>query len=82
MQFDDHFDLMIEVMSDIIKIQSSLTGTKLIAEDFEKSLSEAFDGDPDHKCMGRSAPQRLQRALELATEFQIETPVLKKINNL
>jgi hypothetical protein len=80
--YDDHFDLMMEVMNDIIKIQSSLTGTKLIAEDFEKSLREAFDGDPDHKCMGRSAPQRLQRALELATEFQIETPVLKKINNL
>jgi len=80
--YDDHFDLMMEVMSDIIAIQSSLTGTKLIAEDFEKSLRKAFDGDPDHKCMGRSAPQRLQRALELASEFQIDTPVLGKISNL
>ena len=42
---------------------------------------EAFDGDPEHGCMGRSAPARLQRALELAKAHDIELPEMEKIAN-
>jgi hypothetical protein len=40
---------------------------------------EAFEGDPQHKCMGRSAPARLQRALELADAAGIAAPTLRRI---
>lgn len=39
----------------------------------------AFNGDPDHNCMGRSAPARLERALQLAEQYQLELPVLDEI---
>jgi hypothetical protein len=39
----------------------------------------AFEGDPEHKCMGRSAPARLQRALSHAQKYNRAVPALKKI---
>ena len=44
-----------------------------------KGLIEAFEGDLDHKCMGRSAPARLKRALEHADMLNIAAPYLHKI---
>jgi len=41
---------------------------------------EAFDGDPDHGCMGRSAPARLARALQQADASGLEVPELRKIS--
>jgi hypothetical protein len=43
-------------------------------------MVEAFDGDLNHNCMGRSAPARLQRALQLADEAEIELPTMRKIS--
>ena len=42
-------------------------------------LNEAFLGDPDHKCMGRSAPARLERALAHARAHGLHLPVLEEI---
>jgi len=42
-------------------------------------MVDAFDGDPAHQCMGRSAPARLQRALDHAEEHQLEVPSLAEI---
>ena len=39
----------------------------------------ALAGDPDHKCMGRSAPSRLARALQQADDARLETPLLRQI---
>jgi hypothetical protein len=39
----------------------------------------AFNGDLEHKCMGRSAAARLQRALELADEYALDLPRLKEV---
>ena len=43
------------------------------------AMVTAFEGDPAHKCMGRSAPARLKRALEHAAAHGLETPALKRI---
>ncbi len=43
-------------------------------------MLEAFEADPEHNCMGRSAPTRLQRALKLANEYQLPVPVLESLN--
>jgi hypothetical protein len=39
----------------------------------------AFDGDPEHKCMGRSAPARLARAIRQADEAGLDVPRLREI---
>ena len=74
-----HLALMREVSSDIIKLQSSLTGKKFDQIALEKSMIRAFEGDLGHGCMGRSAPARLNRALQLAKEFDLDLPALQKI---
>jgi len=42
-------------------------------------MVNAFNGDPEHGCMGRSAPARLERALMLADEHGLDLPGLKQI---
>jgi len=75
----DHHPFATRVTNEIIDLQEHLTGTTLQRSELIEGMAEAFDGDPDHKCMGRSAPARLARALALATEAGIETPQLKEI---
>jgi hypothetical protein len=42
-------------------------------------MVEAFEGDQDHRCMGRSAPARLARALQHADRLEISLPTLREI---
>ena len=76
---NNHLDLMREVSKDVLKLQESLTGKSFNESDLEKGMIKAFEGDLEHGCMGRSAPARLDRTLELANEFNIEVPALQKI---
>jgi hypothetical protein len=75
----EHREFATAVANEIIDIQEHLTGTTLPREKLIDGMVEAFDGDRDHKCMGRSAPARLVRALALAAEADINTPTLKEI---
>ena len=75
----EHREFATAVANEIIDIQEHLTGTTLPREKLIDGMVEAFDGDRDHKCMGRSAPARLARALALAAEAGINTPTLKEI---
>ena len=54
-------------------------GAALPADDLIKGMLAAFDGDPDHGCMGRSAPARLARALQQSDAQGLEVPELRKI---
>ncbi len=74
-----HREFATAVASEIIDLQEHLTGTTLPRNELINGMVEAFNGDPDHKCMGRSAPARLTRALTLAAAAGIETPQLKEI---
>lgn len=67
------------VISEILALQEWMTGKSMDEEALIQTMLKAFDGDPDHKCMGRSAPARLERALGLAKKAGIETPELKSI---
>jgi len=75
----DHHPFSTRVTNEVIDLQEHLTGTTLQRSELIEGMVEAFDGDPDHKCMGRSAPARLARALALAAEAGIDTPTLKEI---
>lgn len=66
-----------QVASEVMDIQDALTG---VAHDRDKLIAgmlEAFDGDPDHGCTGRSAPARLARALQHADAFGLAVPTLR-----
>jgi len=76
---ENHGDLMRDVARDVIAIQEYLTGQTLPHERLMEGMLEAFDGDPDHKCMGRTAPARLARALALADEGGLPVPSLREI---
>ncbi len=77
--WQNHTILMNRVFDDVLDIQQQLTGRSFDRDHLLNAVLQAFEGDPDHGCMGRSAPQRLQRALEIADGFGLEVPELKLI---
>jgi len=77
--WSQHRDFATRIADEVILLQEKLTGAQLERKALLHGMVEAFEGDPEHKCMGRSAPARLQRAVELADEFQLEVPALRAI---
>jgi ketopantoate reductase len=74
--------LMNKVFDDVLDIQQALSGVNFNRDQLLSAVLKAFDGDPEHSCMGRSAAQRLQRALQIAEKFDLDTPELKRIQAL
>jgi ketopantoate reductase len=72
--------LMNRVFDDILLIQQSLSGVNFNRDQLLNAVLEAFDGDPEHNCMGRSAPERLHRALKVAESFNLDVPELKRLD--
>ena len=75
----DHRPFAEAVANEVISLQEGLTGKQFDRQALIAAMAEAFDGDPDHRCMGRSDPARLQRALEHAERLGIELPTLRGI---
>ncbi|QKQ24741.1 hypothetical protein HUE58_06600 [Candidatus Ruthia endofausta] len=78
---NQHLDLMRHVSNDILALQAQLTGQTFDAKKLEQGMIKAFQGDLEHKCMGRFASVRLKRTLELAKAFNLSVPTLKKIES-
>jgi len=68
-----------QVANEVIDIQDALTGAQHDRDALIAGMLEAFDGDPDHGCTGRSAPARLARAIGHADEFGLGVPVLRAL---
>jgi len=77
--WSQHEGLARDVANDVIDIQQALTGHTFDREALIQAMLVAFNGDLEHKCMGRSAPARLQRALAHAEKHGLEVPTLKAI---
>ncbi len=75
----DYQDLAQEVAYDVIDIQEWLTGHRFDRKKLIKGMVVAIEGDPQHKCMGRSAPVRLSRAIEQADEARLSVTRLRDI---
>ncbi|MBU2478413.1 MAG: hypothetical protein KKA36_04930 [Gammaproteobacteria bacterium] len=75
----DHESLARATALEVIDIQEQLTGKHFDNEALITGMLEAFDGDPQHGCMGRSAPARLRRALEQADSAGLAVPKLREI---
>ena len=69
------------VVDDVHEIQQSLVQQELDKKSLIDAMLVAFKGDPDHGCMGRSAPARLTRAIEIADQNSLEVPTLREIQN-
>ncbi len=75
----DHEPLARAVANEVIDIQEGLTGRSYDRDALIGGMLEAFNGDLEHRCMGRSAPARLQRALAHADRLGLEVPTLREI---
>lgn len=78
--WENHRELAIAVATEIIKLQQVLTGQQFDSEALVEGMVRAFNGDLNHMCMGRSAPGRLARALELAEKNNLDLTMLKLIS--
>jgi hypothetical protein len=74
-----HEDFAREVADEVMDIQDALTGVSHDREKLIAGMLEAFDGDPQHGCTGRSAPARLARALQHADAFDLAVPTLRAL---
>lgn len=77
--WSQHQSLAREVAADVIAIQEALTGSQFDHEALIQAMLQAFEGDLEHKCMGRSAPARLARAIKHADRLGLATPTLRAI---
>jgi len=76
---NNHGELMDKVAQDVLDIQQALVGHELDRARLMTGMLEAFDGDPAHRCKGRSAPARLKRALAHADQYGLAVPTLRAI---
>jgi len=76
---EHHLQLTRDLANDVTDLQEALTGVTLDRGALFQAMLHAFEGDPDHRCMGRSAPARLARALEHAERLRLDVPTLRAI---
>ena len=74
-----HQEFARQVASEILDIQFALLGKSLEKEPLIQKMVEAFAGDWQHKCMGRTAPDRLVRALRQADQAGLKVEILRQI---
>ena len=77
--WDNHRELGEAVTREVIQLQEALTGQHFQADELIAAMLKAFAGDPNHGCMGRSAPARLARALQQADAAGLAIPQLRAI---
>jgi ketopantoate reductase len=77
--WQQHQSLATEVAHEVMDIQEWLTNRTFDREQLIAGMVEGMEGDPHHMCMGRSAPGRLQRALQYADEAKLPVPKLREI---
>jgi hypothetical protein len=68
-----------DIAQEVIQLQEALTGLTFEREALIQGMLAGFHGDPAHKCMGRSAPARLERALSMMQHYDISAPTMQKI---
>ena len=76
----NHREVATAAANEVIELQQALTGQQFDAAALIEGMVNAFNGDLNHQCMGRSAPGRLARALDLAEKNGLDLPTLKSIS--
>jgi ketopantoate reductase len=68
-----------QIAHEVMDIQDALTGVAHDRDALIAGMLEAFAGDPEHGCTGRSAPSRLARAIGHADEYGLSVPTLRAL---
>ena len=71
-----------EIAGEVIDVQEFLTGMSFERDRLIGGLVEGINGDPNHKCRGRSAPGRLDRIIAVAGEAGLQIPKITEISEL
>jgi hypothetical protein len=79
--WQNHEPFARRVAGEVIDIQDWLTGRRHDREKLIAGMLEAFAGDPNHGCTGRSAPARLARALQHADAGGLAVPTLRALQS-
>ncbi|KPV39563.1 hypothetical protein AN478_10490 [Thiohalorhabdus denitrificans] len=77
--WNHHRELAQQVADEVMDIQAWLTGAELDRERLVAGMAEAMLADPEHGNTGRSAPDRLARAIGYADEAGLEVPKLRAL---
>ena len=77
--WQNHEEFARKVAYDVMDVQAWLVGQKLDRDRLITGKLEAFDADPDHKCVGRTAPDRLKRSLQFADKAGLKVAALREI---
>lgn len=77
--WSQHQALARDVASDVMDIQEWLTASRFERERLIDGMVQAMQGDPQHRCMGRSAPARLANAIANADQANLDVPRLREI---
>jgi hypothetical protein len=78
--WNENRQLALNVISDILIIQNHLSKQEHDQEQLIESVVKAIHGDLTHQCMGRSAPDRLSRALTYAKQHNLVVTELHRIH--
>jgi hypothetical protein len=68
-----------QIANEVMDVQDALTGVAHDRDALIAGMLEAFAGDPEHGCTGRSAPSRLVRAIGHADEYGLSVPTLRTL---
>lgn len=74
-----HQELARAIAEEVMAIQFRLIGRELDRERLLEGMLAAILGDPAHKCLGRAAPERLERVLAHADREGLAVPTLRQI---
>lgn len=77
--WNQHRPLALAVAADVMDIQDWLTGIKNDRQKLIAGMVLAIEGDLQHRCMGRSAPERLRKAIACADQAGLKVPTLREI---
>ncbi len=78
--WEDNNQLALDIAFDVISIQEKLSGKKFPKDQLIEGFRQAIDGDHNHICRGRSALNRLQRAINSADKFDLKVKKIRDIN--
>jgi hypothetical protein len=76
---EKHQELTREVAEELIEVQDWLTEVQLPRDELVRRTIEGFASFPDQPSMGRSAPERLDRAIRIADQADLPVPRLRAI---
>lgn len=77
--WQNHAEFARRLCHEVIDIQAQLCDDEFDKDRLIEDMLLAFEGDPAHRCMGRSAPARLQSAMRQADRFGLAAPCLREI---